>query len=108
MQKLLLGTLILAAMAATGPRSAVAQNLPWCMVNDQNAWSLLAAMSGIASPIRPLRRFRRQSGDHGGPTVSRRDFLRSGTQSIRVDAASITNLVARSREREAHLLPGHA
>jgi hypothetical protein len=35
MQKLLLGTLILAAMAATGPRSAVAQNLPWCMVNDQ-------------------------------------------------------------------------
>jgi hypothetical protein len=35
MQKLLLGTLILAATVATGPRSGVAQNYPWCVVNDQ-------------------------------------------------------------------------
>ncbi len=35
MQKVLLGTLILAATVATGPRSGVAQNYPWCVVNDQ-------------------------------------------------------------------------
>ena len=35
MRKLLLGTLILAATVATGPRSGVAQNYPWCVVNDQ-------------------------------------------------------------------------
>ena len=35
MQKALLGTLILAATVATGPRSGVAQNYPWCVVNDQ-------------------------------------------------------------------------
>jgi hypothetical protein len=35
MRKPLLGTLILAAMVAAGPRSAVAQNYPWCLVNDQ-------------------------------------------------------------------------
>jgi len=35
MRKLLLGTLMLAAAAATGPRWASAQNYPWCLVNDQ-------------------------------------------------------------------------
>ena len=45
MQKLLLGTLIIAAMAATGPRSAVAQNLPWCMVNDQKGSTSCAFVS---------------------------------------------------------------
>jgi hypothetical protein len=45
MQKLLLGTLILAAVAATGPRSAVAQNLPWCMVNDQKGSTSCAFVS---------------------------------------------------------------
>ena len=35
MRKLVLGTLILSATVATGPRPAVAQNLPWCLVNDQ-------------------------------------------------------------------------
>jgi Protein of unknown function (DUF3551) len=34
MQKLLIGMLMLAAMTM-GPRSAVAQNAPWCLVNDQ-------------------------------------------------------------------------
>ena len=35
MQKLVLGTLILSATVAAGLRPAVAQNLPWCLVNDQ-------------------------------------------------------------------------
>jgi hypothetical protein len=45
MQKLLLGALILAAMTATGPRSAVAQNLPWCMINDQKGSTSCAFVS---------------------------------------------------------------
>jgi Protein of unknown function (DUF3551) len=34
-QKPLLGTLILAAAAAIGPEPGVAQNYPWCLMNDQ-------------------------------------------------------------------------
>jgi hypothetical protein len=35
MQKSLLGPLIPVATAATGPRSAVAQNYPWCRMHAQ-------------------------------------------------------------------------
>src|SRR6266404_9390189 len=45
MQKLLLGTLILSATVATGPRSAGAQNLPWCLVNDQKGSTSCAFLS---------------------------------------------------------------
>jgi hypothetical protein len=45
MQKLLLSTLILAAAVATGPRSGVAQNSPWCLVNDQKGSTSCAFVS---------------------------------------------------------------
>ena len=35
MQKSLLGLLTLAATVATGTPSAVAQNYPWCRINEQ-------------------------------------------------------------------------
>ena len=45
MQKTLLGTLILAVTVAAGPRSAVAQNYPWCLVNDQKGSTSCAFVS---------------------------------------------------------------
>jgi Protein of unknown function (DUF3551) len=45
MRKLLLGTLILAATVAAGPRFAVAQNYPWCLVNDQKGSTSCAFVS---------------------------------------------------------------
>jgi hypothetical protein len=44
MRKLLLGTLMLVAAAAI-PRPAVAQNYPWCMVNDQKGSTSCAFVS---------------------------------------------------------------
>ena len=45
MQKSLLGMLIIAAAVATGPRSAFAQNHPWCLVNDQKGSTSCAFVS---------------------------------------------------------------
>jgi Protein of unknown function (DUF3551) len=45
MRKPLLGMLILAATVATGSRSGVAQNLPWCLVNDQKGSTSCAFVS---------------------------------------------------------------
>jgi len=36
MQKTLLVPMILATALATGPQSAVAQNYPWCRINEQS------------------------------------------------------------------------
>jgi hypothetical protein len=40
-----LGMAILAATIATGSRSGVAQNLPWCLVNDQKGSTSCAFVS---------------------------------------------------------------
>ena len=76
MQKLLLGTLILSATVAAGLRPAVAQNLPWCLVNDQkgstscaftsreqclqstggNVGHCVANPASLSAPVRPPRR----------------------------------------------------
>jgi len=79
MQKLLLGTLLLAAMVLA-PRSAVAQNGPWCLVNDQKGSTSCAfatreqcmastggnvghciANPGTPSPRTPVRGSRRRN-----------------------------------------------
>ena len=79
MQKLLLGMLILSATVATGLRPAVAQNLPWCLVNDQKGSTSCAftsreqcllstggnvghCIANPASPPAPVRAPRRPNG----------------------------------------------
>jgi hypothetical protein len=79
MQKLLLGTLILSATVAAGLRPAVAQNLPWCLVNDQKGSTSCAftsreqcllstggnvghCIANPASPSAPARPPRRPNG----------------------------------------------
>ena len=79
MQKLLLGTLILSATVAAGLRPAVAQNLPWCLVNDQKGSTSCAftsreqclqstggnvghCIANPASPSAPARAPRRPNG----------------------------------------------